>query len=388
MKLFYLTALDDMDREKCGILGKITGQINSFKKSGIDVYFGHFHGQNTFIIENEKMEKLFDAGTGNTRARLGEIYDKLFCFIKDNDISTVYIRFTSLDNKAITFYKKMKKRSIKVIIEFYSHNLELEAKKTVVRNFKNGQIVLATKGLVSLLINKYYFSKLRDCVDRIVTTTKIGDLYGVPTINVINGIDTSSVNVRSKETNEYDFNIVSVAMISPWHGYDRVIKGLYEYYKNGGEKNVLYTVIGDGEEKNNLEKLVDKLNLKKHVVFTGIKLNEELEYYYNLADIALEMLAGFRRTKGQISSIKMAEYFAKGIPVLYASDIKLYKGEMEKYCFWVNNSDDAVDIEQLIGFCDELYSKDDSVEDKMHAIAKKQFDWMTTMEELHSFIHQ
>ena len=211
-------------------------------------------------------------------------------------------------------------------------------------------------------------------------------MYGVPTINVVNGIDTESSVVRVKEKNEYDFNIVSVAMISPWHGYDRVIEGIAKYYKDGGTKNILYSVIGDGEEKKNLEKLVVARGLEDHVVFTGIKLNAELTEYYNVADIALEMLAGFRRTKGQISSIKMAEYFAKGIPVLYAADSKIYEDDMGKYCFWVENNDEPVDINEVIEFCDDLYRSNCEVELRMHNIAKERFDWTYTMKELIDFI--
>ena len=348
--------------------------------------FGHFYGKSIFKIENSSTEKTIKAKDGNTRIRFGSIYRELYSFIITNNIETVYIRFTSLDNKAIAFYRKLKNDGIKVIIEFYSHNLELEAEKTVKRNWSNGQRVQAIKGYISLNINKHYFSKLKGCIDLIVTTTKVEDMYGVPTINVVNGIDTASSKVRIKEKNKFDFNIVSVAMISPWHGYDRVIKGIANYYKNGGTRNILYTVIGDGEEKRNLENLVEVCGLAEHVVFTGIKLNEELTEYYNVADIALEMLAGFRRTKGQISSIKMAEYFAKGIPVLYASDSKICDANMSKYCYWVENSDKPVDMNEVIEFCDKLYRENSEVELSMHNIAKEKFDWTYTMKELNDFI--
>lgn len=386
MKLFYLTALDELDREKCGILGKIRGQIASFNSYGIDAFFGHFYGRNCFKIENSSIEKIFIARNGNTRTRLASIYMELYSFIADNHIETVYIRFTSLDQRAIAFYRKLKNDGITVIIEFYSHNLELEAKKTVARNWSNGQYLQAIKGLISLNINKCYFSKLKSCIDLIVTTTKVDDLYGVPTINVVNGIDTAATTIRTKKNNKFDFNIVSVAMISPWHGYDRVIMGMANYYKNGGTKNILYTVVGDGEERKNLENLVKEYELSEHVIFTGIKLNGELTEYYNVADIALEMLAGFRRTKGQISSIKMAEYFAKGIPILYASDTRISDADTSKYCYWAENSDKPIDINNVMAFCDKLYRENSNVELCMHNIAKEKFDWTCTMKELIEFI--
>lgn len=386
MRLFYLTALDEEDREKCGVLGKIKGQISSFKQAGIDVHFGRFIGKNNFVIEDYNNRVIINAIDGNTRKRVGSIYDELFDYICKERINVIYIRFISLSSKTISFYKKLKRNNVRVIIEFYSHNLELEARKTATRNLKKGKLVAAVKGYASLFINKCNFSKLHTCVDLIVTTTKVPNLYGLKTINVVNGIDVSSCKIRSKQNNKYDFNIISVAMISPWHGYDRVIKGLAQYYENGGEKNILYTVIGDGEEKANLVKMVRDFRLEKHVLFTGIKLNEELASYYDQADIALEMLAGFRRTKGQISSIKMAEYFSKGIPVVYAADDRLYPEAVEKYCYWVCNDDSPVNIDELILFCSRLYHEEHDLSIKMHGLAAEYFDWSNTMRELIEYI--
>lgn len=385
MKLFYLSAIDDLDYEKCGILGKVYGQIHAFEQKEIHVSFGHFHGRDTFVINSDGNDINYPVKKGNTRKRLGSVYNKLRSYIITNGIGVLYVRFTSLDYRTIKFYRELHDSGVKVIIEFYSHNLELEAKKTVIRDFKNKYFLRAVKELISLTINRHYFFKLKSCVDLIVTTTPIDDMYGIHTINVVNGIDIDNVSVREKITTEYDLDIISVAMISPWHGYDRVINGIADYYKNGGKANIMYTVIGDGEEKANLEQMVSKLNLQKHVVFTGIKLGEELNPYYDKADIALEMLAGFRRTSGQISSIKMAEYFAKGIPVVYAADKPLYATEMERYCYRVENNDSSIDIEALIHYCKDVYTERD-VQHKMHEIAKSKFDWSITAQALHRFI--
>lgn len=386
MKLFYLTALNDQDREKCGILGKINGQINAYKKSDIEVYFGHFSGEK-FSIEHEGKTILHNVKKGNTRTKLGSIYNYIYSLIRKKHIDIIYIRFASLDEKAINFFYNLHKINVQIIIEFYSHNLVLEAKKTALRDFKAGKVLNAIKSYASLTINQYYCTKLHNYVDLIVTTTPVDKLYGIPTINVVNGIDTSASSVRIKSNNEYDFNIVSVAMISTWHGYDRIIKGIANYYQNGGDKNIHYTVIGDGDEKANLEKLVHDLQLENHVEFTGIKVKEELEPYYNYADVALEMLAGFRRTDGNISSIKMAEYFAKGVPVLYASNSEIENFEIKKYCIYVENNDSDVDVFELIEKTNKIYSSSGNVSQKMHDVAKKYFDWTVTMKDLLSYIN-
>ena len=386
MKILYLTGLDEQDREKCGILGKIRGQINSFERAGIDVCFARFCGKSCLTISGLADDICVKASGKTIRERLASVYDDLFSIIVREQIRKVYIRFTSLDSRAICFYKRLKKENISIIIEFYSHNLELEALKTVQRNIKNRKYLEAMKGLASLQLNRLYFPKLHNYVDRIVTTTPVGDMYGIPTINVVNGIDIASSVIRIKESNSYDFNIISVAMISPWHGYDRIIKGISQYYIAGGTANIRYTVVGDGEERPSLEKLVYSLGLQAHVEFVGIKLNEELIPYYNQADIAIEMLAGFRRTKGHISSIKMAEYFAKGIPVVYSGDGDSYNEEIARYCYRVSNDDSPVNISRMIDFCKSLQSEEKDVEKNMHDIASKYFDWSVTMKDLCDFV--
>lgn len=388
MRLFYLTALDDLDREKCGILGKIYGQIHSFEQNSFHVSFGHFHGKDCFLIKNDGAETQLEARGANTRDRMGSIYEAVKKYIMEQGIQALYIRFISLDGRAIQLYQYLHEHGVRIIIEFYSHNLELEAQKTAIRNFRNGKLLTAIKGVVSLNINRVCFYQLRNCIDLIVTTTPVDSMYGVPTLNVRNGIDTEAVQVRKKTDNGYDFNIISVAMISSWHGYDRMIKGIADYYHNGGNINILYSVIGDGEEKCNLEQLVKNNHLEEHVVFTGIKLANELDEYYNHADVALEMLAGFRRTKGSISSIKMAEYFAKGIPVVCATEKQQYSEEIQKYCFLVENDDSNVNIDGLIRFITSFNGQYDRVCKEMHHIAKEQFDWSFTMQPLFHLLRQ
>lgn len=384
--LLYLTVLNIEDQEKVGILGKIHGQILAMKKRGIDVHFGHFLGLNTFVIEHGSVKK-YPAKGNNTRKRLSSIYDRLIEYLGQEGIQYVYIRFTGLDSHAIMFYKKLKEMNIHIIIEFYSHNLELEMKKSIFRAIKEYNLVLAAKSTASYLIDKHYLNKIKNYVDIIVTTTPVdGGMYGIPTINVRNGITPETFTRIDKVDNGYDLTIVSVAMISVWHGYDRVIKGLSNYYKNGGKKRVKYYVIGDGEARQSLEKMTDELGLNENVCFTGVKTGKDLDNYYNQSDLALEMLAGFRRTNGPISSIKMAEYFAKGIPVLYSTNVDFYDQKVLEYCYRIPYDESPVNFEDIFAFIESLKRKKENISDCMHKIAIDEFDWVVTAKELHEYI--
>lgn len=385
-KLFYLTVLDTEDKEKVGILGKIKGQILAMNKRGIDVHFGHFQGKNTFVIENSTITAIPSHGI-ISRDLLASVYPQISEYIVNQKIGVLYVRLTALDMRAMNFYKKLKQNGICIIIEFYSHNLELETRKTIKRSFKSKKYGFAAKKTISYIINWYYLRQLYKYVDRIVTTTDVnGNLYGIPTINVKNGITPDTMPPIKKINNGNDLTIVSVAMISVWHGYDRLIKGIKNYYENGGKKKIIYYVIGDGEGKRELEMLVNSYKLNNIVVFPGIKTGEQLNEFYNQADLALEMLAGFRRTNGPISSIKMAEYFAKGIPVVYSTNEDIYDNRVLQYCLKVPYDDTDINIEDLFSFLKELNNRNESIAEQMHKIAVDEFDWVNTAKELHDYI--
>ena len=42
--------------------------------------------------------------------------------------------------------------------------------------------------------------------------------------------------------------LLAVATLAKWHGYERVIKGLYNYYADGGERNIIFNIVGNGEQ--------------------------------------------------------------------------------------------------------------------------------------------
>ncbi|NQU77332.1 glycosyltransferase [Candidatus Falkowbacteria bacterium] len=107
--------------------------------------------------------------------------------------------------------------------------------------------------------------------------------------------------------------ILSVGHLIKLKGYDLAIKALKDIQKE--IPNILYIIIGGGEEKENLKKLAQELNLEDKVIFTGeIKDKKELSKYYQAADI----FAGPSRSEG--FGIVFLEARAFGLPIV-ASDV-------------------------------------------------------------------
>jgi len=95
------------------------------------------------------------------------------------------------------------------------------------------------------------------------------------------GLDTSELKNKYNLLNKKI--IVTISRLQERKGQDYVIKAMPLILKE--IPNAHYLVVGDGEEKERLEKLVKDLSLEDKVTFIGFVSEEELPYYYNLADV-------------------------------------------------------------------------------------------------------
>jgi len=77
--------------------------------------------------------------------------------------------------------------------------------------------------------------------------------------------------------------IVTISRLQERKGQDYVIRAMPLILKE--IPNAHYLIVGDGEERERLEKLVKELSLEDKVTFVGFVSEKELPYYYNLADV-------------------------------------------------------------------------------------------------------
>jgi glycosyltransferase involved in cell wall biosynthesis len=144
-------------------------------------------------------------------------------------------------------------------------------------------------------------------------------------------------------------------MYANHHGYERIIKSIYRYYKNGGTRNIVYYCIGFGKELNKYKNLVSLYKLENHVIFPGEKNGEELDKYYNIAHIGLDFFGGYKENLNFISSLKTIEYLSRGIPVATGINVNVFdKNPCNFYIQFANDSSE-INIEDLFRFYDEIY---------------------------------
>ncbi|HOO76248.1 MAG TPA: glycosyltransferase, partial [Tepiditoga sp.] len=117
--------------------------------------------------------------------------------------------------------------------------------------------------------------------------------FGVPTEHVVTiptGIDTD----RFEEETVYDirkeYNITDehkillfVGRLAKEKNIDFLIEVFDEYVKK--DKNARFVIVGDGNEREHLEKIVEDKNLKNEVIFTGALPREKVIDVYKEADL-------------------------------------------------------------------------------------------------------
>jgi len=133
---------------------------------------------------------------------------------------------------------------------------------------------------------------------------------------VANGIDLTDIKVNpiNKIAN---LNLIGVAQLANWHGYDRVIRAIAEL-KHKHNATVNFTVVGEGTETSALRLLTNELGIKNQVVFTGDVIGVELDRLFEASNIGVASLGLFRKNLDLASDLKTREYVSRGLIVIAA----------------------------------------------------------------------
>ena len=201
---------------------------------------------------------------------------------------------------------------------------------------------------------------LKEYIDRIAVFTEDSELFGIPAIRFTNGIDLEQIKVKDagkKDGNNIDLIVVS--SFEEWHGYDRILKSLGEYYKGNpdNKRSVYLHMVGDGQNMHEYRQIVEKYKIQDYVKFYGRVYGKELDVIYNISDIAVDVLGMYRKNNNISCSLKSREYFAKGLPVISGCMIDLLEDvDGFKYFRQFPNDSSLINIDDVIRFYDDVYN--------------------------------
>ena len=383
MKVFYITGIDKSIASQNGILKKVLGQSNALLNENNIVYLS-FIFKNKIIIKDIRNNRIVKEQviSGNKLFFRIKMYSFISKWIKLNQVDNVFFRFDGIDPIVLYYLNYLKKDVNKIVLELptYPFNLELEGR--IKKNIKNRRHVKALASIIYYIISNFSYKFAHRVIDKIVTYMPYDKIWGIDVLEIDNGIDINSIRVKKESFNEDRPIFICVANVSKWHGLDRLINGLNNYKKY--KRAVPYIwIVGDGSEIPTLKKLVKDSSLEDNVIFFGNKTGEELDVLIDKADIGIGSLGMHRIGLKQGSTLKVKEYFSRGLPFIYSYDEKLIADDY-KYALKFPQNDNHINIDMCMEFYYGIKDNSD-VTSEMRNFAKKNFDWKVQMKVIFNY---
>lgn len=377
MKLLYLTTKDFDKGMNDGVVKKVRYHIDFFKNRGYEVDY-------TYIIQKEREVHFVldnnDVVIGTYKS-FGGIYGKkiiyqfLKKYFKTNTYDVAYLRFPGgrTDPWLLEILKLLKENKLKILLEIPTYPYDDEGSK------------------FEILIDKLFRMKLQKYVDRVITYSEDNEIFGIKTIQVMNGIKVNEISISNRNKDNSSVNLLAVATFMKCQGYERIIEGLYQYYKNTNNKDVVLHMIGDGDELNYYKKMVEEYNLSKSVVFYGRLSGHQIDEIYDITDISLGGFGNYKKKLNRSSALKIREYLAKGLPIASGITQDIFDGTDVSFHLQYSNDSSVVDIARMLRWYDDLIQKNDGIENLrrvIHKFAEDKADISVVMQPIIEYIDE
>ena len=346
MKILFLVYHGFSDES--GISKKIHYQVKGLRQNGHEVHLCYYdfdpRGHRCRYVGNKVIA---DYGTGalaaiRSRTQLDCIYN--YCAV--NAIEMVYARsFMNASPILVRLFHKLNKRGIKCITEIPTYPYDSE--------FKGYPL----KYKIPLYIDKLFRKALAKKMEAIVTFSNEETIFGKRTICISNGIDLDSIPIYNPKK-QNDIHLIAVAEIHYWHGFDRLVAGMGEYYKlNPDARKVFFHVVGWEDDRGTtsngyltVEQTAKKYNIGQYVVNHGKLFGDKLDEVFNQCVFAIGSLGRHRSGITNIKTLKNREYAARGIPFIYSETDNDF--EDKPYIIKAPADESPVNIRQIIDFID------------------------------------
>ncbi len=358
---------------------KYNGIINAFNRKGYDVWATYNEDGYVFLSNGKTVHKLSKM---NERLALisksTALYRGVIKFIKKNDLKFdyCYIRGIPPLPGHVKMLKAIRKSGAKVAVEIPTYPMTSEEKT---EKFVRGLL---------LKLSSFYGRKAAKQTDVYLPmgeeTKKINNR---PAVNIRNGIDVSLLSKRNyKPSEKNEIHMVAIARFARWHGYERVLEGMKNYYAKNPETKVYFHMVGpDGDGiLSEYRKTIKAYNLSDYVILEGPKYGEESNAYFDMADVAISHI-GVKNMK-TVYPLKIVEYLARGIPFVYV-DVNCQVQPDWDFCMSVPENYEPIDIDKVIEFARRVNAVE-NLPDKMRAVAVRDCSWDDEIQKMLDFFEK
>ena len=349
--------------EVSGISKKIRYQVKGLCQNGHEVHLCYYdQGKNnhwqrivevsTPLTPHPSPFIIQDFGTGKMagfRQRIS--YGTVYKYCVSQGIQMVYARCFQNANPWLNhFFGRLKKAGIKAVMEIptYPYDQEFESFSYTER--------------LQLRIDQLFRKNLARQLEAIVTFTNKQQIFGQRTIRISNGVDLDSIPLHQKVDSSKELHLIGVAEVHYWHGYDRLIAGLGEYYQYGNAecKPVYFHIVGgvwvsemhNSEHAPGFAELIKKYGIEDKVIFHDQLFGDALNAVFAKSNFAVGSLARHRSGISDIKTLKNREYASRGLPFIYSENDSDF--DKQPYVLKVPADELPINIARIVAFEEKL----------------------------------
>ena len=359
--------------ESSGISKKIHYQVKGLRENGHDVHLCHYtitdDGHRCRFVDNDVIQDYGKGFIAALRQRMG--YDCVYDYCIREKIEFVYARcFQNANPWLIRFFKKLRQAGIHAVTEIptYPYDAEFVGFPRMTR--------------LNLKVDQTFRHALYKQMDAVVTFSDAKEIFGQRTINISNGVDFDSIPLHEPLPMNHELHLIGVAEVHYWHGFDRLIAGLGEYYSqqltaNSQQPNVIFHIVGgvgpsemyDSMHAPGFHELMGKYGIQDKVIFHGQLFGQALDDVFNQCQFAIGSLARHRSGITNIKTLKNREYATRGIPFIYSEQDSDF--DHQPYVLKAPADESPINIQQIIDFVETNQSNPADIRESVEHLSWK-----------------
>lgn len=349
MKLVYAVEKEGFNSaNRVGVRKKVYSMARFFEKNGISTRICEYAWENGFPTINI-----------------------------DDDTKILYFRRLAPSIKLfLKFYHLKKNRELKIIMEIPTYPFSGE------QNYSQA----FTKRISNWIGEKL----IHFVIDRIVivgSNEKIETIYNVPVIHANNGISFEDISISHNEKKNDQLDLIAVSSCFFWHGYDRLIRGMEDYYNRAYEKEINFHIVGEGDCLEEYKEMAEQAGLlDKHIFFYGKLEGKELDDVYDVANMAVDCLACHRKNVFYVSALKVREYAAKGLPFVTANKVDVCNEVTQEYILELPPDETNIDLDRIVAFYEEISKKSSNLTQLIRETFRPYCEWDTAYSDVIDYL--
>jgi len=346
--------------EHSGISKKIHYQVKGLRENGHDVRLCSYdyasNGHRCRFIDGKVLKDYGKGAWAAISQRVG--FDCIYDYCVREGIEFVYARcFQNASPFLIRFFKRLRKAGIHAVTEIPTYPYDNEFTRKSDWNMRLG-----------LWIDKRFRNQLYRQMDAVVTFSDAKEIFGQRTINISNGVDLDSIPLHSPVTSCLSpLHLIGVAEVHDWHGFDRVMAGIGEYYSQKQtaqikQPDVFFHVVGGVHPKRMkyvFKPIIEKYGIEDKIIFHDALFGDELDQVFNQCQFAIGSLGRHRSGITVIKTLKNREYATRGIPFIYSEQDSDF--DHQPYVLKAPADESPINIQQIIDFMDHFIMKPEEI---------------------------